>query len=357
MKMLLIGPLPPPTGGARVLFKQLIDSLGDRDDLEITVVNIPNFSVRSIRSWLAYFKAFGHMMWAIPSHDVVSLHATITQLILIGPVIWAESRFFGKKSVLRKFGGIFDKRFARYPSMLKWFLKQTVLNMDLLLFESKEMVAYFRGILSTQIEWYPNSRPLPDDWDVLSSESKQSAARKFVFVGHVKPTKGVLDIKAAADFLDDAITIDIYGPLRDGLLAKDFADSRVNYCGELHPDDVWKMLRLYDVLLLPTYHTGEGYPGVILEAYCNGLPVIASAWNAIPEIVDEDSGILIEARNVVALREAMQLLIDDPVRYGRLRQGAIKKAEKFSSRQWSEQFVVFNKMLVEKGSIEPLNHD
>jgi len=357
MKILLIGPLPPPVGGARVLFKQLVNDLECMEDINIDVIDIPNHDFRSLKSLFDFVKVLGQVLWSIPSNDVVSLHATISQLVLLGPIVWAESKLFGKKSVLRKFGGVFDKKFSNYPSTFKWFLKKTALNMDLLLFESKSMVAFFRDILlSHDVEWYPNNRPLPDDWEILSRKAESGCAKKFVFVGHVKPTKGVIDIKTAAEALEETIVIDVYGPLRDGLSSEDFADSKVNYCGELHPDVVWKTLRLYDVLLLPTYHIGEGYPGVILEAYCNGLPVIASAWNAIPEIVDEDSGILVEPRNVEALRDAMQLLMDDQNRYGRLRQGAIRKAEEFSSRYWSDQFVVFNQMLVEQVSFESVKN-
>ncbi len=36
------------------------------------------------------------------------------------------------------------------------------------------------------------------------------------------------------------------------------------------------MLQHYDMLLFPTHWIGEGYPGIIIEAYHAGIPVITT---------------------------------------------------------------------------------
>src|SRR6185369_923370 len=86
---------------------------------------------------------------------------------------------------------------------------------------------------------------------------------------------------------------------------------RVRYRGFLSHADVNRKLWEYDCLVLPTFHPGEGYPGVIAEAFAHGLPVIATRWLAIPEIVDERCGILIEPGNVRELLAAMKTLHRD----------------------------------------------
>jgi len=66
-------------------------------------------------------------------------------------------------------------------------------------------------------------------------------------------------------------------------------------------------IQKYDVLILPTFYQGEGYPGVIIEAYSLGLPVITTNWKAIPEIVENrKTGLLIEPRSTAALVDAMK---------------------------------------------------
>jgi glycosyltransferase involved in cell wall biosynthesis len=199
------------------------------------------------------------------------------------------------------------------------------------------MVEYFRKVTPKPVEWFPTNRPLFSDPDDLAESDGR--ARKFVFVGHVAPRKGVREIIKAASQIDADIVVDVYGPLREGLTADEFDGQKAAYRGVLAPERVISTLRQYDVLLLPTYHHGEGYPGVIIESYCAGIPVIATRWNAIPEIVDQTSGILVEPGDVGDLRDAMLQLIRSPDEYAKLRSGARLKAHQFSSEVWTERFV------------------
>jgi glycosyltransferase involved in cell wall biosynthesis len=163
-----------------------------------------------------------------------------------------------------------------------------------------------------------------------------------VFIGHVKPEKGMRELLDAARRLGGReIRVDVYGPLLGGMRAQDFdGHPAVRYLGVLPPERVSEVLRGYDALLLPTYHPGEGYPGAILEAYAEGLPVIATRWRSLPEIVEHGvSGLLIEPRDAGALAQAMIDLHDHPERMQALRTGALARAEAFSSRRWTQEFV------------------
>jgi glycosyltransferase involved in cell wall biosynthesis len=65
-----------------------------------------------------------------------------------------------------------------------------------------------------------------------------------------------------------------------------------------------------DVFLLPSL--AEGTPNSIIEAMTHGLPVIASAVGGIPDLLSDDSGILIPPGDDVALAQAMERLASDP---------------------------------------------
>ncbi len=106
-------------------------------------------------------------------------------------------------------------------------------------------------------------------------------------------------------------------------------------------------MQKYDALLLPTYYEGEGYPGVILEVYCAGVPAIATRWRAIPEIVDGSSEILVDPKNAAQLVQAMQTLMCSPQHLDALRQGALEMARRFSSQTWTARFVQLNRTLME----------
>ena len=68
----------------------------------------------------------------------------------------------------------------------------------------------------------------------------------------------------------------------------------------------------------------EGTPNSVIEAMASGLPVIASAVGGIPDMIDEDSGILVPPGDPGALAAAMSRLIADPAL--RRRMGAAAKA-------------------------------
>jgi glycosyltransferase involved in cell wall biosynthesis len=110
----------------------------------------------------------------------------------------------------------------------------------------------------------------------------------------------------------------------------------LDYRGVIPPGEVPELLGEYDVLLLPTWHSGEGYPAVILQAFATGTAVIASRWLSIPDLIGEDHrGVLIPARDPEALRRAMDRLASDE----RFRRGIIENAHSYA-RRYSEKAII-----------------
>ena len=55
-------------------------------------------------------------------------------------------------------------------------------------------------------------------------------------------------------------------------------------------------------MILPTYHVGEGYPGIIIEAFSIGMPVISTYWNSIPELISHNkNGLLVPIKDLDSL--------------------------------------------------------
>ena len=94
----------------------------------------------------------------------------------------------------------------------------------------------------------------------------------------------------------------------------------------------------YDCLVLPTFHPGEGYPGVIAEAFAHGLPVISTRWLAIPEIVDESCGVLIEPGDTAGFVAAVTGLHQDSARWSRMKLAARERAAQFDHEVWARKF-------------------
>src|SRR5262249_8567993 len=148
-------------------------------------------------------------------------------------------------------------------------------------------------------------------------------------------------ILACAGQLPEQVSIDIFGPLY-GYTAEQINDrgcGQIRYGGILTQEQIVELLWRYDALVLPTFHEGEGYPGVIVEAFSHEMPVITTRWMSIPEIVDGTCGILIEPRNSQQLVEAIRRLHADPTFYAALCDGAQGKAQQFSDIYWTQQFI------------------
>lgn len=337
MRLLLIGPIPPPLGGATVLFGQLVGELAQREDLQVEVVNTSRPHRSISRNLLHGLRSLVALLRRIRHTEVVGLHASIQGAALFGPVVSVICYICRRPWIFRGFGGFYPNWYQSAPVPIRWIFRHTVLGADIILFETRRSVEFFSSISSRPVRWYANSRALSSAPTVVNSCSDRGA-RDFVFLGHVSEIKGVHDLIHAARKLK-GVTIDVYGPLTDRMTEAEFTGSGVTYKGVIPPEAVPDMLRAYDVLVLPSRYWAEGYPGVILEAFSAGMPVIASSIGAIPEIVDERNGILFEPGQVNQLINAIELLRDNPAQFTSLQLGAQEAALDFSSVRWTDEFV------------------
>lgn len=334
LRLLLIGPFPPPIGGITVLFKFLAEYLRERDDLKTTIVDIKGICGGILGLSRHFLYAAYKIIQEIRSVDVVSLHAATTVFPLMAPFVVILGKLFRKPVILRKFGGTdYQDYDVLRRILIHWAVKRT----DLYLVETKMLVASSKKNGIKHSEWFPNNRPLTKM--EVSFEDKKNCSR-FVYMGHVRYVKGINEIIQAAERFDQGVSVDIYGPLLDDFTEEGFVGLKnVYYRGVVAPEEVVETLSRYDALLLPTYHPGEGYPGVILEAYNARLPIVCSNWRALPEIVDETCGIIIEPQDVDGLYIAMKRLVDNEQLFISLCKGVEKQQGKFSTEVWNDRFV------------------
>lgn len=76
----------------------------------------------------------------------------------------------------------------------------------------------------------------------------------------------------------------------------------------------------------------EPFGIVLLEALAEGRPVIASRIGGIVDFVDETCGLLVPPGDVLALRQAIQRLIDDKDLRSSLAEGALQRAKQFEAQ-------------------------
>jgi len=116
-------------------------------------------------------------------------------------------------------------------------------------------------------------------------------------MSRVTRSKGIFEaINLAVKFnninLKVNTTLNIYGPIdieiESSVLELINRYSFLEYNGEYNGEvDSIDILSKYDFQLLPTTYPGECMPGVVVESYCAGTPVLTTNWRHMPEVVKD----------------------------------------------------------------------
>ena len=134
------------------------------------------------------------------------------------------------------------------------------------------------------------------------------------FVGRLVPQKDPeLLIRAVADWPECTLVIVGTGPLEERLraLVAELGLSNVRLTGAI--PDAARLVTAFDVLCVPS--RWEGFGLNVLEAMLAGVPVVASATGALPELLDAGRcGVLVPPASRDELSRALRGLASDPSR-------------------------------------------
>ena len=151
--------------------------------------------------------------------------------------------------------------------------------------------------------------------------------------------KGLAETLEACRSLPKGCHLSVFGRVTsDTDLSLFEGHPRATFGGALEPTEMVRALNEHDLLLFPSCYKGEGYPGIIVEAFQCGVPVIAARWSDVPELVrHEENGLLVEPRSAASLEAAIMRLLDDPVLFRRLQEGAARTGAFFRSAAWFDR--------------------
>jgi len=323
--ILLIGPYPEgfhhQVGGATILFKNLVEFLAKNNLLHSFIsTNYYHFYGGIVFN---YFIAVFKSIFKIPRIDLIFLNFNRRGFYYIGPLILLFSRIFNRKIALRMFGEEMIAFYQDANQISKSYILWLFRKMNVVFFETKSQVDFFKT-LKVNSHWFPNCRNIKNDFIERSYRSK------FVFISQIKVDKGIEVILDVFKNIGEEFSLEIYGPILEPKL--NYIAKHPCYKGVIDFELVYKVLNDNDVLLLPTFHRGEGYPGIIIEAYAMSVPVITSNWKSIPEIVKNGvSGILVEPNSIESLETAIRSVNTEY--YSILNKGAYEMSLQFNSTE------------------------
>lgn len=208
-------------------------------------------------------------------------------------------------------------RFGRYRASSYAGLKGLIVEGD-------AMRRQLQGLgIGVPLHVIPNVKPIGRVYGDSTRYAGQGPTR-FLFLGRMSETKGTLAVMRALGhhILRNRVSemqVDFYGTLEADHTA-DFLQALTmhaccTYKGYLDvtndPGGAYGIISGYHAMLFPTHWMGEGFPGVILDAYVCGVPVIATDWNMNRDVVQDGiTGRLIPSGDPAALAAAMSSVMD-----------------------------------------------
>jgi glycosyltransferase involved in cell wall biosynthesis len=171
---------------------------------------------------------------------------------------------------------------------------------------------------------------IPHPLDTSSLEPNYSPGGYALFVSRIVQHKGYETLIRAASRLKVRVILVGDGPQaetdRVQQLIKSCQATNVEWVGPQSSSAVAEYMRQSKFVIVPS-EWYDNFPAVIREAFALGKPVIGADIGGIPELVDEETGILFEPGNVDALCDAIAELWDDDARVHRLGKNARRRAE------------------------------
>ena len=154
-----------------------------------------------------------------------------------------------------------------------------------------------------------------------SSGGETARAGDFaLFVGRLSREKGIATLAQAWPLLDGRLQLKVAGTGDLSQSIQGMAD--VTCLGHQSAEAVAGLMRQAAFLVMPS-EWYEGFPMVLVEAFANGLPVLASRLGGMAEIVkDGETGLLFEPANPQDLAAKAQWLIEHPDERRRLGENA-----------------------------------
>jgi len=175
----------------------------------------------------------------------------------------------------------------------------------------------------------------------------------FLFIGRIVKDKGINELVESFDVFSKSnpkTKLIIVGPRekeldpideRTELLIK--KNRRIYESGFIK--DIRPYVAISDVLIFPSYR--EGFPNVVLQASCMGIPCIVTDINGCNEIITQNfNGLIIPTKNSDAIKDAMLEMLTNPTKRKELAHNARPNIINKYKREfiWEELLDLYNSL-------------
>ncbi len=330
MQVVAIGQVPPPVTGQAVMIRMMVDAV--YPEIEIThipmvlsqeVSSMGSFALSKLvrlarvpfQAILARFRSGARVLYYPPSGPVkLAVYRDILVLLLTRP--------FFARTVLHFHAGGLSEIYPSLPRPIQWLFRKALLRPDVIVRISPSSPSEMAPLQGLREMLVPNGIHDPVGHAVDHTVAPGSPIR-ILFVGHLVEGKGILILlEAFAALLRKGLSVqltcigkwesDEVRTRAEKLLHEHRLEPHVSFPGGLFGEAKWECFRQAHVFCFPSFFHSEVFPLVLLEAMAFSLPIVATRWRGIPDLVQEgENALLIPTRDASACAEALATLIAD----------------------------------------------
>ena len=337
IRVLLLGPLPPPYGGPEVMTRALLDGLRDVRELEVQHVDMQ--VSRSLadkggqrplqKSLLGLTQAarVTALIWRfrpaivyLPLTNSPSFLGFLRDCLFILPALLAR-----RKVAVRLHGGHYF--YVHTTGIARRVVHAVLSRVSLVLVQGRNLVSIFDGFVPRdRIAIVPNGLDDPC-LESLSTRPRPphppGSPKRVLFVGLLCQEKGVDEILQAIPQVPNADFLFVgewkseeEDERAQRFIARHGVASRARFAGVLTGRTKAEAFASADIFVFPTYFVYEGHAVSSVEALAAGLPIVCTDRGALSESVEDGwNGYFVPPRDSSSLAARLnELVANDSLR-------------------------------------------
>lgn len=316
MKVLLMSPLPPPAGGIATwtnLYLHSKEASQHQIDLVNTAVSgnrVKNHSDKNVFEEGKRLKNIFNKLKKFLStnqYDVIHVNTACSKMGLIRDYLCVMYVKRYNPKIIIHFHC--DTAYMVKDKMSTYFLKKLCIKADKIFSLNQSSSKHIKEVSNRKSIVIPNFYN-ENEFSYFKEIRTSEKVNTIIYVGHVVKEKGCIEIIKIAEKCSD-VNFVLIGSISDEIKQMDIPEN-VKMKGEISKKDVLTHMLQADLFLFPTYT--EGFPNVVLEAMVSGLPIITTPVGAIPEMIENQGGILVNVGDIEGNIEAIHLLENKEIR-------------------------------------------
>ncbi|WP_288720539.1 glycosyltransferase [uncultured Ligilactobacillus sp.] len=255
-------------------------------------------------------------------------------LKVIAPLFSLYNLIFGRSIHYVVIGGWLNEFLDEHV-----FLINILKKFDGIYVETSSMKKSLQDIGFDNVFVMPNFKKL-DIVDESDIQVKSDKPYKLCTFSRVMQEKG---IELAIDAVERVnrragsvvFSLDIFGQVDESYEErfteiKEHLPEYIKYKGLVSFNDSVSTIKKYYALLFPTYYSGEGFAGTLLDAMASGVPVVASDWKYNSEIIRNGvNGVLFKTKDIDEFTDKLESIAEDTDGWQKMKVNCIREAEKY----------------------------